>query len=112
MKKIFRCLFFGISAILLFLDFAFRMDYYHASWSELPAIAKTWYSIQSLCLIAIFAFFLWCFIDTLLDILSNNEKIKARRKARAAARAQKAEADKQKRIEELQSELDELKKGE
>ena len=100
MKKIFRCLFFGISAILLFLDFAFRMDYYHASWSELPAIAKTWYSIQSLCLIAIFAFFLWCFIDTLLDILSNNVKIKARRK----------EADKQKRIEELQSELDELKK--
>lgn len=40
------------------------------------------------------------------------EKVQARREARFAARAEKAEADKQKRIEELQAELDELKKDE
>ena len=40
------------------------------------------------------------------------EKVQAKREARANLRAEKAEADKQRRIEELQAKLDELKKDE
>lgn len=113
MKKVLKCVAYALGAIIWVCQLIGQIYFVSTTWNYFVTASSLFNATIALfCDFSIVCFCVVRFITILLDILSSNEKMKAHREARAAAHAQKVEADKQRRIEELQSELEELKKDE
>ena len=112
MKKYFKVILYFIGSII-FLIFTIMFAIVAVDqFSWLDSFTIAYYIAYMIALSFVTVLFAIKGIEHLINDTSLRDKLAARRQARTTAKAEKAEADKQARIKNLETELEELKKDE
>ena len=113
MKKILSTVFYAITSCLWLMFFILLAINISQWFSGYTARDKAFYLVYLLCVLSAFILFAFKFARSLICVLKKpTEDSISHKEARAAAKTAKAEAEKQKRIEELEAKLHNLKKDE